>query len=448
MLALHTSRKGLHTRLAPLHRSPHPAPALPPAFSMKLLFRLSLLAAFFAVLFPLPAADAPKPRHGTKLIIVNDDGFSAFYSGRYKNADDLRRQVALYADTSVAVFEWCITSGSRVNFPSATSELIGAGITDFGRRGDQLAADTLRRLATEGTDTLDVVARACRSQGILCYATMRMNGDYAASPKDDSLTRQFNSDFWRAHPEFRVRGPKGEDRTKLSYAYPEVRAFKLAILREAAARDIDGIALDFLRHPPFFGFEEPMVNAFRARYGVDPRPLPVTDPRWGPIRSEFMTTFLRDTRKLLDAAGAKHGRRLGLSARIDHREYAVLGCDISTWLKEGLLDYLVVGQRTLGGYEFDLAPFVKLARDAGTGCAVLFGEEGIVSGHDRTAAEDKLIAAGKMVAPKRDSLSLAQYQQRAARWYAAGADGIHLFNESDRAVMRALGTVPTLTSAP
>lgn len=412
---------------------------------LPLLRSLCALAAAISLALPaltLPAAEAPPPRHGNKLVIVNDDGFSAFYSGRYKNADDLRRQIALYADTSVAVFEWCITSGSRVNYPSQTSELIGAGITDFGRRGDQLAADTLRRLAAEGTDTLDVVARACRAHGIRCYATMRMNGDYAASPKDDSLTRQFNSDFWRAHPEFRVRGPKGEDRTKLSYAYPEVRAFKLALLREAAARDIDGVALDFLRHPPFFGFEAPMVNAFRARHGIDPRPLPVTDPRWGPIRGEFMTTFLRDTRKLLDAAGAKHGRRLGLSARIDHREYAVLGCDIATWLKEGLLDYLVVGQRTLGGYEFDLAPFVKLARDAGTGCAVLFGEEGIVSGHDRTAAEDKLIAAGKMVAPKRDSLSLAQYQQRATRWYAAGADGIHLFNESDRTVMRALGTTP------
>lgn len=416
--------------------------------SLARLFGLIAAALLSFASLALPAAEAPKPRHGTKLVIVNDDGFSAFYSGRYKNADDLRKQVASYADTSVAIFEWCITSGSRVNFPSQTSELIGAGITDFGRRGDQLAADTLRRLATEGTDTLDVVARACRASGIRCYASMRMNGDYAASPKDDSLTRQFNSDFWRAHPEFRVRGPKGEDRTKLSYAYPEVRAFKLAILREAAARDIDGIALDFLRHPPFFGFEEPMVAAFRARHGIDPRPLPVTDPRWGPIRAEFMTTFLRDTRKLLDAAGAKHGRRLGLSARIDHREYAVLGCDLATWLKESLLDYLVIGQRTLGGYEFDLAPYVKLARDAGTGCAVLFGEEGIVSGHDRTAAEDKLIAAGKMVAPKRDSLTLAQYQQRAARWYAAGADGIHLFNESDRTVMRALGTIPPASTKP
>ena len=406
---------------------------------------LFLIAVFVGT---VRAAEAPPPRHGTKLVIVNDDGFSAFFSGRYKNADDLRHQVASYADTSVAVFEWCITSGSRVNFPTPAAELISTGVTDFGRRGDQLAAETLRRLAAEGTDTLEVVARACRESGILCYATMRMNGDYAASPKDNSLTRQFNSDFWRAHPEFRVRGPKGEDRTKLSYAYPEVRAFKLAILREAAARNIDGIALDFLRHPPFFGFEEPMVAAFREKHGIDPRPLPVTDPRWSPIRGEFMTPFLRATRKLLDEAGAKRGRHLGLSARIDHREYAVLGCDLATWLNEGLLDYLVIGQRTLGGYEFDLTPYVQLARDAGTGCAVLFGEEGIVSGHDLTAAEDKLIAAGKMAAPQRASLSLAQYQQRATRWYAAGADGIHLFNETNRAVMRALGTVPAATPPP
>ena len=411
-------------------------------------FLAPTVALLLGLAAPLPAAEAPRPRHGTKLVIVNDDGFSAFFSGRYKNADDLRHQVASYADTSVAVFEWCITSGSRVNFPTPAAELISTGVTDFGRRGDQLAAETLRRLSAEGVDTLSVVAQACRANGLLCYASLRMNGDYAASPKDDSLTRQFNSDFWRAHPEFRVRGPKGEDRTKLSYAFPAVRAFKLALLRDAATRDIDGINLDFLRHPPFFGFEEPMVAAFREKHGIDPRPLPATDARWGPIRAEFMTAFLRDTRTLLDAAGAKHGRRLGLSARIDHREYAVLGCDLATWLKEGLLDYLVIGQRTLGGYEFDLTPYVKLARDAGTGCAVLFGEEGIVSGHDLTAAEDKLIKAGKMAAPQRDSLTLGHYQTRAARWYAAGADGIHLFNENNRAVMRALGTVPSAAPPP
>ena len=39
----------------------------------------------------LQAAPAPpKPRNGDKLIVINDDGFSDFYSGAYKSAEDLR----------------------------------------------------------------------------------------------------------------------------------------------------------------------------------------------------------------------------------------------------------------------------------------------------------------------------------------------------------------------
>lgn len=401
------------------------------------------LASLFATAVLLGAtalhAEPPRPRHGEKIIVINDDGFSAFYGGRYRSADDLRRQMLSFRDTQVGVFEWCISAGSRVNFPSKASELVGDGVTEFGRRGDQLAAETLHRLAAEGVDTLKVVAAACHEAGMACYASLRMNGDYPAKPADDSLSRQLNSNFWRAHPEFRVRGMKGEDKTKLSYAYPEVRAFKLTILREAAERDIDGINLDFLRHPPFFGFDEPLKKAFRDRYQIDPAMVPLEDARWESLRGEIMTGFLREVRQLLDEAGRQKGRPLGLSARIDWKEGKSLGCDVETWLREGLLDYLVVAEHSLGGYEIDLAPFVRLAKAGG--CAILFGEEAILSGHDRTAAEDKLIAAGKLVAPKRDHLSLEDYQARAARWYAAGADGIHLFNEGNRQVMKVLGNV-------
>lgn len=390
------------------------------------------------------AAEAPKPRNAPKLVVVNDDGFSPFYSGRYRKAEDLRKQMLLFRDTQVAVMEWCITSGSRVNYPSKVSELIGAGVKEFGRRGDQLATETLRRLADEGVDTLEVVAKACHEAGILCQATMRMNGDYPTLPEENSV--MFNSGFWRAHPEFRVRNVKGVTGFVLSYAFPEVREFKLGVLREAVERDIDGIHLDFLRHPPFFGYDEPLVKAFQAKHGQDPRALPADDSRWRQLRAEVMTCFLRDVRALLDAAGKRKGRYLRLSARVDWREYRALGCDIETWLKEGLLDYLALAQHTLGGYEFDLTPFVAMAR--GTGCAVLFGEEGILSGHDTTAAEDKLIAAGKMAPPRRGQLSLEQHQARAARWYAAGADGVHLFNVGNLAVMKTLGSVKPVNSTP
>jgi hypothetical protein len=75
----------------------------------------------------------------------------------------------------------------------------------------------------------------------------------------------------------------------------------------------------------------------------------------------------------------------------------------------------------------------------GSGCAVLFGEEAILSGHDRTAEEDRLIAAGKMQPPASNLLSREQYETRAARWYAAGADGLHLFNETRKAMLSGLG---------
>lgn len=189
-----------------------------------------------------------------------------------------------------------------------------------------------------------------------------------------------------------------------------------------------------------------MAKAFKDKYSIEAATVPATDPRWTPLRYERMTTFVREVRKLLDDAGQRKGRRLGLSARIDWKKYPLWGCDIETWLKDGLLDYLVVGQYGAGGYEFDLTPFVKMAR--GSGCAVLFGEEATLTGHDLTAEEDRLVAAGKMKPPSGTVVSREQYEARAARWYAEGADGLHLFNETRKEIMSVLGNVKAAKSKP
>ena len=78
----------------------------------------------------------------------------------------------------------------------------------------------------------------------------------------------------------------------------------------------------------------------------------------------------------------------------------------------------------------------------GTGCAILFGEECILDGHDTTAEEDKLIAAGKMKPNPRGILTSAQHHERAARWYKTGADGVHLFNLGDRSLLKRIGSAP------
>lgn len=382
------------------------------------------------------AAEPPKPRNGSQLIVVNDDGFSAFHSGRYKTADDLRKAMLAFRDTQVAVMEWCVIAGSRANYPSKVTEILGTGMTEFPRRGDKLANETLQRMADAGEHTLKILADACHETGIACYASLRMNGDYSANWMGEGIPNLFNSTFWRKHPELRITDAKGKAGARLSFAFQEVREFKLSILREVVEQDIDGINLDFQRHPTFFGFEKPMADAFKAKYGVEASTVRQDDPRWFPLRYEQMTRFVRDVRRLLDEAGQRKGRHLGLSVRIDWQKYPTWGCDIGTWLKEGMLDYLVVGQYGLGGYDFDIAPFVKMAH--GSGCAVLFGEEATVKGHDLTPEEDRLIAAGKLKREPNTRLTREHYEQRAAKTRAAGAAGLHLFNETRKEMMRGL----------
>jgi hypothetical protein len=393
-----------------------------------------LLTAVCFLSASLLAAEPPKPRNGSLTLIAYDDGFSPFYSGRYKGAEDLKKTMLSFKDTQIAVMEWSVVAGSRTNYPSKVTELYGTGMTEFPRRGDKLAHDTVKRMADAGENTLAIVTAACHEAGLSCYAALRMNGDYPADTWGGTFPKFANGSFWWEHPEFRILDANGKPGYHQSYAFPEVREFKLSILREVVEQDIDGINLDFQRHPLFFGFEKPMSDAFKTKYGIEAGTVTQDDPRWFPLRFEMMNRFVRDVRQLLDEAGKRKGRHLGLSARVDWKKYPTWGCDIETWLKEGMLDYLVIGQHGLGGYDFDIAPFVKMAQ--GSGCAVIFSEEATVKGHDTTAEEDRLIAAGKMKPIPQTLLTREHYEERAAKVRAAGAQGIHLFNEGRKEMMQ------------
>ena len=69
---------------------------------------------------------------------------------------------------------------------------------------------------------------------------------------------------------------------------------------------------------------------------------------------------------------------------------------------------------------------------------MIFGEEAAVKGHDRTAKEDRLIAAGKMKPEHSLLMTREQYESHAAKVRAAGAHGLHLFNEGRKDMMKGL----------
>jgi hypothetical protein len=151
--------------------------------------------------------------------------------------------------------------------------------------------------------------------------------------------------FWE-RLQWTKRDKEGTPTTNLSLAYPEVRDYWLSLLREALDNyDLDGLTIYLHRFKPFVLYEAPVVEAFQARYGDDPRRLPEDDPRWIAHCSGYVTAFLRDVRRLLQE---KPGRELAVTfygypskydtfARFDPIYYT---CDVDTWLREGLVEYL------------------------------------------------------------------------------------------------------------
>jgi HEAT repeat protein len=145
----------------------------------------------------------------------------------------------------------------------------------------------------------------------------------------------------------------------LEFCYPEARkALVKRYLRYVTKYGYDGIAFYTyvenygLRYLDEYGFNEPIVQEFRRRHGVDIRTEPFDKEAWGRLRGEYLTQFLRE----LHTALAKRGKKLCLTLRGDRpnvpQRWLCITTDIpgagrlhldwETWVREGLVDELMV----------------------------------------------------------------------------------------------------------
>ena len=360
-----------------------------------------------------------------KLVLANNDGHGVFFEDRreraWRSAAAIEAAIEGYRGSTLDALELCVSLGTKVNFLSDDFELFGTGgRTDLapGRRGDRRVAELLGDFAAQGIDIPALVAQRAHDVGIRLHASIRMNPDYR-SAWGEWQQKSYNDSFWWDNQRLRIRNRDGSVETHLSYAYPEMRERKLLLVRELLSRPVDGLNLDFLRHPPYVGYDQPLVASFLREHGLDPRELAEDDPRWMAHKCRPITEFLRAVREL---AGDRT-----VSARVDHQSYLQRGLDIRRWSDERLLDILIVAEHGLGGYTFDLRPFVALAGDA---CKVLFGEEAAMSGHDLTPEEDRALATGRPIDVSRRIMTVPEYCRRALDWFAQGADGVHVFNDA------------------
>ena len=258
------------------------------------------------------------------------------------------------------------------------------------------------QLGLDGPDVLETMVAFGHRHDIEVFWSLRMNDTHDA--KYAWCLSQWKKDrpqllMGRPGEEF----PFGRARWKgrwsaLDFAAPEVRDKVLSILTDVATRyDVDGLELDFFRHPVFF----------RPQMTGDP----VTQEH-----CDLMTDLLARVRRMADDVASQRGRPLLISIRVpDSAGYAkAIGLDVERWLADDLVDLLAAG-----GY-FHLQPW----------------ERTVALGHRYDVPVYPCLSASRLgfATPRADLFNNRNvsgpevWRGEAARAWDAGADGIYVFN--------------------
>ncbi|MGI5817855.1 MAG: family 10 glycosylhydrolase [Armatimonadota bacterium] len=318
-------------------------------------------------------------------VILNNDGGDAVVAARGPSAEGMlaARTIGL-EDTHVDTIFYCTNRGtfSRHSHRSEVSE------TFTGTEG-RFADSVVPLLIEQGTDPLQVMVEWCRENDMEIFWSERMND------RHDSTSGTL-SEWKRRHPECLVGRPDEQPPngvwTQVDYSHQAVRDQMFAIIEEVCRNyDVDGVEMDFFRHPCFF-----------------------RTTAWGEQATDgevaIMSGFVRRVREMAERVGRERGKPILIAIRVpDSVPLALaMGLDLEAWLAEGLVDII-----TGSGY-FRMNPWGYLAELGHRHGALVYA-----------GLSETRINADTSVVNRRSQQS---YRARAASAWQAGVDGIYLFN--------------------
>lgn len=333
-------------------------------------------------------------------IIFNNDGCDCLYFPKDQAptvANFLARRTTPLANSQVDAISYCTISSGFGFFTHRTKvgTVLDRQGADYGMQPDMrnIAAD----LIAQGTDCLQAVVSFCHQQQKECFWSMRMNDTHDAAHQPDKP--------FLLYPKLKVEHPdwlvgNGHDRTRygrwssVDYARPEIRELAFRYIEEVCLNyDVDGIELDFFRHPCFFKSTASGGAASQAE-------------------CDLMSDLLRRVRAMTEVVGLQRARPILVLVRAtDSVTFnRALGLDLERWLREGLLDLLSTT------CYFQLNPW----------------ETSVALGHKYGVKVYPCLSDARIKSegPYRRG-ALETYCGRALNAWAAGADGIHLFNLFD-----------------
>ena len=348
--------------------------------------------------------------HKPRRIIANNDGCDALYFSRkaeFSVEAFLDQRTTNLADTQVDTIAYCTISsgfGQFTHHTKAGTVLTRQGI-DYGIQNDK--RNITEDLIAAGTDSLRAVLDYGHAHGMEVWWSMRMNDTHDAAHRPDKPYFLY-PDLKIQHPDWLVgdwekRTPQGRW-SSVDYALPHIRDLAYSYLEEVAENyDVDGLELDYFRHLCYF--------KSTANGGV------ASDEE-----RAMLTALMRRVRAMTERVGLERGRPILISIRVpdDIGFCRDMGFDLETWLKEGLVDALI----TTGYFKLNhWTTTVELAHRYGAVAWPCLSDS-------RVQNESRFRRS-----------SIEAYRARAANAWAAGADGIHVFNyfNPNGAVFRELG---------
>ena len=326
-------------------------------------------------------------------VIFDNDGMDAQFLPNPTPDTLLDVRTRPLLDTKVTTVFYCSRSSGLGVFTHNTK--VGEVFTSrVGRYKDNATAAFIR----QSTDPLRIVTNFCRKHDLEVFWTLRMNDCHDVIHRPDHPYPAF-SHFKKEHPDWLMgrwdkRPPHGAW-SAFDFAVPEVRDLAADCVGEVCGNyDVDGVHLDFFRHLMYF---REVANGAKATAE----------------HLDVMTGLIRRIRRITESAGATRGRPILLAVRVpDSLGYCrAVGLDVERWLSEHLVDMVIVS-----GY-FHLEPWrvsVQLGHRYGIPAIA-----GLSESHVRGEA-----------GPWRRNDD-ASYRARAAAAWAAGCDGLYLFNLYD-----------------
>jgi hypothetical protein len=365
------------------------------------------LALATSIVSPRARAETPaKPRQ--RLILCDDGGSLGAPNMEAPIGIEglVRAAIDPLRDTMIDTLYWQI--GTDPYFGTPTHRLTewyshdtkvgprwGEDRQTFATAGEWRIYENARQIMEQGIDPVEVVIRHGHEAGLDVFVSLRFNDHHDAGlPK--GLDDPNMSPLKREHPDWLIGG-KGYYRKSLNFAVPEVRAYSLALMKETIENyDLDGLDIDFCRWPVLFREGEAANGA------------------------THVTGIVRRVRGMLDDKARKAGRRLHLSVRVPGSlaNAGKAGIDVGTWIRDGLVDLVTVGDTIGWNYRLPIEEYVSAAKD--TGCRVI--------AQNLCAFKEPRPKSAGVLFGEPSYYTTAQSRAVAATHWQAGADGMLLWN--------------------